>query len=79
MINMNNLVFMKKEKPSSLLPPINDVNLQGRWPVKIVCSYIRELFGRVGYTDFIDTEDGCVTMYFPSHGFVNLDKDCFME
>ena len=80
---MNNVVYLDKFlRPKvfhrGLLPSYENPNIAGKTKVKIVCSYIRKLFGAHGWTDFEETDNGYVIMFFPKLGFVDICKDTFI-
>jgi len=78
-ININQAKRVKIPTPDCLLPNIPVKNKEGRVQVKIVCGYISGLFGKYGWTDFIENTPGYCTVYFPKLGFAELCKDNFQE
>ena len=84
---MSSLLYMDKylrrrppsTLPGNLLEKMKNPDKANRTKVKITCSYIKGLFGPVGWTDFEEVEPGYVVMYFDKLGFVDISKDCFKE
>ena len=65
--------------PGSLLPPMRDPNTVGKIKVRLTNSFLSNMFGTFGYTDFVETRPGYVHIYLPKVGFTDISKALIVE